>query len=1073
MASNATHKMTLGCIGWVLLLLQAASGCGGSDSDTQVDLLAVANAQPAEPERVSYNRDIRPILSDKCFACHGPDRAAREADLRLDQPEDGDDFFGAYSVIERGDPDASELIARVHSKKSRIVMPPPAFNVTLAEGEKELLSRWIEQGAVYESHWAFVSLADEIEAPEITDAKWGRDDLDRFVLARLEQEGVKPNKPASRSRWLRRVTYDLTGLPPSPDEVEAFVNDQDERAYEKVVDRLLVSPHFGEHMAAQWIDLARYADSYGYQSDLLSPTWPWRDWAVDVFNQNLPYDQFVIHQLAGDLLPNPTRDQRLATAFNRLHRMTNEGGSISEEWLNEYAADRVHTFGTAFMGMTFECARCHDHRYDPIEQDEYYQLYAFFNSIDEYGMYHDSGRVPTPSMLLPSDEQTKLWAALQQAVGEATSRHEAVVKQRSAEPFDAWLKSGDAKAELPGLQGHYPLDAIAEGNRLANTANAELPGSTNPANQIVAGKVGKALKFAGDTDASFGKVCGGLQPHDTFTASFWLKLPEQDMNGVVFHRTGGTDVGYHGTDLVLSEGRLQFRMIRFWPGNAIAVQTADPLPVDQWVQVTVTYNAGFSASGMAIYLNGQNASETLRDNLTKYPQHGGEGLTFDHRFRSPSIPGAVIDELRAYNRALTPIEARHLFDGKSLAAALDNGDKQALLAYYLSAIDTEFASSHQALVEANKQLLQFQTGLQEVPVMTDRDEPTPAYNLARGAYDAAKTEDNRVDRGTPRALLPLPKDAPRNRLGLAQWLTDPGHPLTARVAVNRLWMQCFGQGLVATPDNFGLQGALPSHPELLDYLSRDYIDSGWDTKAMLKRIVLSATYRQDSAVAQAQWKSDPTNQLLARGPSRRLSAEQLRDTALAASGLLNPTMGGPPVAPYQPPNLWRESNTMSPGFRQSVGKDLYRRSLYTIWKRTAPMPNMIAFDAPGREVCSAKRASTNTPIQALVLLNDVQFVEACRVLAERVLKDASDDKARLDRMFELLAGRSPDDQERELLTGLLQRQLTYYIAAPEEAKKLATRGEHKRDEAINVSHVAAWTTVAQVILNSDATVWRR
>ncbi len=1061
------------------LCVLALAGCDGGAADSAAELSLVAD-KPAQGERpISYNRDIRPILSDKCFACHGPDSASREAELRLDVAEDGNNFMGAMSVMKPGDPAASELVSRIHSTKAKLVMPPPAFKVTLSGEEKSLLNKWIEQGAKYEPHWSFVPLPDRVALPEVKNAGWVRDPLDRFVLAKLEQAGLSPNKEASRSRWLRRVTLDLTGLPPTPAEIEAFIADEQANAYEKVVDRLLASSRYGEHMAGQWIDLARYADSYGYQSDYLSPTWPWRDWAIRAFNDNLPYDRFLTEQLAGDLLPNATRDQKLASAFNRLHRMTNEGGSISEEWLNEYVSDRVITAGTAFMGLTLECARCHDHKYDPITQRDFYQFYAFFNSIDEFGMYmfQRDGFVPTPTVLLPTPEQDKQWDALKTKVADAERELIRVTQERSGQPMQDWLSSvtrADASPiAMPTPDAHYPLDVIGEGNTLANTIAADNPGKTHRDNTLVEGKVGMALKFAGDSSAVFEKALNGMRPEKPFTASFWIKVPKRYDSALIFHNSSGTDAGFNGSWFTIEQGRLQLVMARFWPGNALAVQTTQELPVDRWTQVTVTYDGTISATGMAIYLDGEIASQVLRDKLTKDPAQGGEKLIFDERMRTSTIPGSAIDELTLYKRALTAVEAKHLFDGQALSTAVEKQDAAALTDYYLAVVDEAYPAALANVSSERRALLDFQTKLFEVSVMEDLPEPTPAYVLARGAYDSPKTAENRVERNTPDSLPPMPRDAPRNRLGLSQWLTDPSHPLTSRVAVNRLWMQFFGNGLVGTPDDFGLQGSLPTHPELLDYLARQYIASGWDTKAMLRRIVLSAAYRQDSAASAQQRELDPGNELLSRGPARRLSGEMMRDTALAVSGLMNGEIGGPPVAPYQPPKLWNESNSMSPAYRQSVGKDLYRRSLYTVWKRTAPMPNMLAFDAPTREVCTAKRSSTNTPLQAMVLLNDVQFVEACRALAEQTLKAMQDDKDRLDQLFIGLTGRSPDETERSLLLGLLDRQLTYYSTAPDDAKKLRSQGEAKPDGSLEDAQVAAWTMVAQAVLNYDATVWRR
>jgi hypothetical protein len=930
-----------------------------------------------------------------------------------------------------------------------------------------------ENGAAWAPHWAFVAPV-ALEPPPVLDESWPRDEIDAFVLARLEADGIGPSPEADPLRLLRRVTLDLTGLPPTLAEIDAFCADDPATAYERAVDRLLASTRFGERMAVPWLDVARYADSYGYQSDLLSPTWPYRDWVIRAFNDNLPFDAFITHQLAGDLLPRPTRDQVLATAFNRLHRMTNEGGSIESEFRTEYAADRAHTFGTAFLALTFECARCHDHKFDPLSMREYYELLAFFNSIDEWGMYHDSSRVPTPSLLLPTPEQERVLA---DRAGDLRRAEEALDDAiRRAEPaFLDWLPEAPVTVPAPpGLVGRYPLDAIGPDGRLANTIDEANAGSTPGTNSLVEGVTGQALRFTGDDAASFPRIAGALEPWQPFTVAFQLRLPGGLDDCIIFHRSGGTDVGRFGTELALREGRLFLGTIRFWPGNAIAIETIDRVPADTWMHVTARSEATGSAAGLAIFIDGEPArTRIVADRLVHDPGAGGHGITFGARFRDSGLAGGAIDELHVFDRALATIEVRHLHDRTALDEALAARDATALRPYYDAAIDETVAAARAARGAALRGLLAARNGVAEIMVMEETPTPRETFVLARGEYDAPTTDADRVQRQVPAILPPLP-DGPRDRLALARWLIEPEHPLTARVAVNRFWQVFFGRGLVSTSENFGLQGGVPSHPALLDRLAVDFVDSGWDVKALCRRIVTSATYRQASTTRPGLAAIDPENALLARGPSGRLPAEMIRDLALSASGLLEETMYGPPVSPYQPAGLWRESNSMSPAYRQSVGTALHRRSLYTIWKRTAPIPNMLVFDAATREVCTVRRATTNTPLQAFVLLNDPQFVEAARVLAERMLAEGGDDDAdRVTFAFRLLTGRPPAPPERALLVALYAEQRDVFAADPDAPGRFLAVGEHPVDPALDPVETAAATVVAQTILNLDATVWKR
>jgi hypothetical protein len=1024
---------------------------------------------------LQYNRDIRPILSDRCFRCHGPDKGSRKVGLRLDQPEGA---FGPRRdpdehAIVPGQPGQSLVARRIFSQDPDDIMPPPASYLTLTAAEKDTLRSWISQGATYEPHWAFIPLPSSVAVPDVKDRKWPRNEIDHFIAARLEKAGLKPSREAGKTRWLRRVTYDLNGLPPTPAEVDAFLADTSPAAYEKVVDRLLASPHFGQRVAAPWLDAVRYADSYGYQSDQLCPTWPYRDWVVEAFNRNLPYNEFLTEQLAGDLLPHPTRSQRLATAFNRLHRQTNEGGSIEDEWRAEYVADRVNTFSYAFLALTFECARCHDHKFDPLSQRDYYSLSAFFNSIDEYGLYNDSDHVPTPSLLLPTPAQEKAMAATAAALTNSAQAFRTVTA--AAEPaFQSWLRQSNLCAELPGLVAHFTFDTLTATNHFANELNTNLSGSLG-SNTLVPGKWGHAVQFTGDDDLDFPGLIGSFQPWDQYSVVFWLRLPESLTNGVIFHRSDGTDVGFHGVELSLENGRLFFTITRFWPGNALAVRSQEIVPREQWAQIGVSYDGSGDAAGMRLFIDGTAATaEIVRNHLYKSPQNGGSGLAFAARFRSPGLKDAALDELRVYDRPLAPIEFAQLHDGRSLQDATASRNAVALQDFYLAALSSPLAEARASRAEALKRFLETCNPVQETSVMEEEREPRPAYLLARGRYDAPKTAQTRVPRATPAALPPFPAGAPRDRLGLAQWLTQPDHPLTARVAVNRYWQMLFGRGIVSTPENFGVQGAVPTHPELLDWLARDFVNSGWDTKALLKKIVLSATYRQNSALRPDLREKDPENLLLARGPSQRLPAEMIRDTALAASGLLMDKLGGPPASPYMPGDLWRESNTMSPAYHQSLGGDLYRRSLYTVVKRTAPMPDMSAFDTPSREVCVLKRSATGTPQQAFVLLNDTQFVEAARVLAEKALEQAGPStRKRIDFVFRRLTGREPDARESALLAALWREQAAIFSQQPGRARNLVTLGDSMADPSLDVVELAAATELTQAILNLDATVWKR
>ncbi len=1027
-----------------------------------------ARSASKQEQIVRFNRDIRPIFSENCFTCHGPDHNKRMAGLRLDLGSEA----MARGVLTPGKPEKSILIARILAKGSGI-MPPIFTHKHLSAAQKNLLVRWVKQGGKFEPHWSLVPLAAHVSLPKVKDAVWCRNEIDMFVRAKLEQTHIHPSAEATKADWMRRVTLDLTGLPPKLSDVDKFLVDHSNEAYSRVVDAALSSPSYGEKMALPWLDAARYADSYGYQSDQLCPTWPYRDWVVKAFNNNLSYDKFITWQLAGDLLPNATREQKLATAFNRLHRMTNEGGSVAEEWRMEGVADRVKTFGTAFLGFTLECAHCHDHKYDPITQKDYYALSSFFNNIDEYGLYDRADIVPSPTLLLPTPQQEKDAFAAKNALIQSETEIKQIRQGREA-ALQKWL-SEPHQALMSDLTGRFDFENF-DGATLKNL----VPGSKQNGERLdevklVPGLIGKAAMLEGDNNVHFPDL-GRFDRSDAHTISFWLKdTLHLDLPAVVFQACEGTDVGPVGYDLLIQNGKLAARIFRHWPGNAIAIRTLQPISKDTWTHVAVSYDGSSHAAGLNITVNGKRAdTEVVRDRL--YKSIGRHPLIFGQRFRDRGFKGGLLDELSIFNRNLSPIELAQLYDGHSLSDALADPQKHEaqLREYYLSAIDPDTRKSFAMLTKSREKLVSGEDLQYEVATMEEMPQVRPTYLLARGRYDSPTSAANLVTRSTPSNLSPFPAGLRKDRLGLAEWLTEPNHPLTSRVAVNRIWSVFFGKGLVETAEDFGVQGKAPSHPELLDWLARDFIRSGWDVKRVVKRIVLSSTYRQASALRSDLREKDPMNVLLARGPSERLSAEAIRDTALFASGLLDEKLGGPPVSPYQPGDLWRESNSMSPAYQQSIGGDLYRKSLYTVWKRTAPMTNMSAFDAGTREVCVARRQITNTPLQALVLLDDPQFVEAARVVGERVLREGGATPAEKARYtFRLLAIREPTPDETKLLAALYEDQLASFLKEPEMASKLIKIGDSKPTSSLPAAELAAATVLAQTVLNLDATIWKR
>jgi hypothetical protein len=1022
-------------------------------------------------ETISFNRQVRPLLSDRCWACHGPDEKTRKAKLRLDT-EDG--MFGKKGVIAAGNPAASELYKRIASEDPDEKMPPPDSHLSLDTQEIELLRRWIEQGAKWEKHWAFLPPVKPA-VPQLKNDFWPRNEIDRFILARIEKAGLQPAPEAPRERLIRRLAFDLTGLPPTLEQVDAFLNDHSESAYEKVVDQFLNSSAYGERMTVDWLDLARYSDTFGYQADRYRAMWPWRDWVIKAFNENMPYDRFATWQLAGDLLPNATREQILATGFNRHHMQTEEGGSVEEEFRVSYVVDRVNTMGTAFLALTFECSRCHDHKYDPIRQKDFYSLYSFFNNIDESGQTsHFTDSMPVPTLLLSDAETDKKLTSLKEKILEKERQYSALrLNARGA--FEGWLAARPKEPVLSGLVAAFSFEEIKE-NKSVNDADKNKPASAVENPQIVEGGYrGKAAALNGENGFTFNGL-GEFSRVDPFSISIWIRTPVLPKRAVIFHRSmAALDAASRGYEMLLEEGKISLGLHHMWPGNALKIRSKAVLGTNQWVHLVMTYDGSSRAEGIKLFWNGERTeTETIRDNLWKdiTYERGSPQLAIGYRFRDNGFRDGLVDEFKVFNRTLTEIEVQHLHGSNALNDALAAEKPKAienLFDYYLAHFNPIYQKHLRDLRELRAEQGRTINPIPEAMVMREMNQPRPAFVLKRGAYDAP---GEAVTMSTPAAILPFDSKFPRNRLGLAQWLFASDNPLAARVAVNRLWQTMFGRGLVSTSDNFGSQGEQPTHPELLDWLAKDFQDRGWDIKRMLRMMALSATYRQNSTGSSESLSKDPENKLLARAPGYRLSAEKLRDNALAASGLLAVQIGGPPVKPYQPDGLWEEKSGAR--YERDKGDGLYRRSLYTFWKRTSPPPTMMAFDAAERNVCIVQRQVTSTPLQSLILLNDPQFTEAARWLAERMFKrGGSSIQAQLSYLFRTLTGRIPKESEMLVLEKMYREQHELFARDQQETLKLLTVGEKANDPSIHPVDLAAASVVANALLNFDDVIIRR
>ena len=1036
-------------------------------------LLLSVGAAASLPDQVRFNRDIRPIFSDKCYTCHGPDVSNRKTPLRFDTPEGAQQDLGGRSAIVPGDLGKSTLIARL-TTDDPIRRMPPAYegHDKLSEREIDLVKRWIEQGAEWQSHWSFIP-PERPSLPAVARPNWPVNGIDHFVFGHLEREGLTPSPEAERATLIRRVTLDLTGLPPTPGEVDAFLNDTSPNAYEKVVDRLLQSPRYGERMAVRWLDSARYADTNGYQTDAERYMWRWRDWVIEAFNSNMPFDQFTVDQIAGDMLPDPSLDQLIATGFNRNHRGNGEGGIIDAEYAVEYVVDRVETTSTVWLGLTMGCARCHDHKYDPFTQKEFYKFFAYFNNVPEKGKAFKYGNSP-PFIPAPTREQLEQLGGLdgkiveaQQAFDELRSEVEAAREKWEQSlrrsDFVDWTLNAD-------LVSHHRFDGAIAG---------ETPGSPDARAKLVdglpqfkKGKVGQASAFDGKSFVDAGDVANYRFEED-FTLSAWIYPTAAD--GAIVTRTHETPSEIRGYGIYLAGGKVQFNLVTRWLDDCTRVETAQPLALNRWHHVTAIYDGSRLAKGAVVYVNGKPVKMSVVVDALNAPF----GVKAPLRIGAVDGPGprfqGLIDDVRVYDRALKPDEIAVVATEAPLTKIARikptkrtrAQDDKLRLAFLDEYAPTNIRDAWETLSQARQKREEFADSFPTVMVMKEREELRPTHLLVRGAYDAP---GETVTPGVPAALPTLPNDLPNDRLGFARWLVSPSNPLTARVTANRFWQSYFGTGIVKTVEDFGSQGEWPLHMELLDWLATEFVASGWDIKGLQKTIVMSATYRQSSKVSPDAVKQDPENRLMARGPRMRLPAEVVRDQALAVSGLLVEELGGPSVKPYQPEGLWQEL-AGGKGYPQDHGDKLYRRSMYTFWKRAVPPPQMLNFDSAGREACTVRQTRTNTPLQALNLMNDVTFVEAARKLAERMMTEGGNTpRDRIGYGYRLTTAHHLEEKEQEILLGSYHHYRDNYETDRRAALDLVKQGESPRNEALDLAELASYTTVASLILNLDETI---
>jgi hypothetical protein len=1034
------------------------------------------------PGALEYNRDIRPILAENCFACHGPDSAARKASLRIDRREDAIDA----GVIVPGKPAESEMLNRILSDNEDEIMPPLKTRKKLTDAQKQKIRKWIAEGAEYEPHWSFIA-PTRPKVPEVRNKAWVRNPIDNFILAELEKNGLAPAPEADRRTLARRLSLDLRGLPPEPAEVEAFVNDTSPNAYEKFVDKLMATPQWGEHRGRYWLDYARYGDTHGIHIDNYREIWAYRDWVINAFNANQPFDQFTIEQLAGDLLPSPSLDQRIATGFNRCNITTSEGGAIDEEYLVLYARDRTETVAAVWMGLTAGCAVCHDHKYDPISQRDFYSLSAFFNNTTQNAMDGNVHNTP-PIIPVPRVEDRSRYEAIARDLSLARKR----LDERKAEvrpAFDAFVATATeasvlGRNPLAGLKFHAPLTE-GDGGKASLAVDGQIRSAAigNGYSWAMGQRAGKALQVKQTGSAIAVPDAGDFDRAQPFTASAWIKLTRRNSGGAVVARMDPKSK-YRGWDLWIEGDKPGFHLINAFPEDALKVVGTSGLPVNQWAHVAVAYDGAAKPSGVSLYVNGVRQATTIQYDSLKSTTKTSVPLTIGTRHGTERLVGAAIEDVRLYDRALAPAEIEQLVRSGAAADALAKPAAQRTEKELTAAFDWWLGTFDEPTREVGREIVRLQAEDAAIRargtiahVMNEKKSEPGAFILYRGEYDKRRDP---VKADTPASLPAMSAGLPHNRLGLAKWLLSPEHPLTSRVTANRFWQEVFGTGLVKTSGDFGIAGELPRHPELLDWLAVEFREPtwnlcceappGWDVKQFFKLLVTSATYRQSAVATKEKLEKDPDNRLLSRGPRFRMDAEMIRDNALAASGLLVRKIGGPSVKPYQPEGVWEAvamigSNTRD--YKRDSGENLYRRSMYTFWKRSAPPAAMEVLNAPNRETCTVRRDRTNTPIAALLTLNDVQFVEAARVLAQKALASASSDDGRIDFIAKRLLARPFRPLELAIVKESLGDLRENYMQKPADAKQLVAFGESKADPAIHPVDLAAWTMLVNQLMNLD------
>jgi hypothetical protein len=1073
------------------------------------------------PDQIDYNFHVKPILADRCYACHGPDEGSRKAGLRLDVEEEA--FMKLASgkrAFSKGSLNGSEVYHRMISQDKETVMPPPESNLYLSPKEIATIAKWVEQGAEWKQHWSFL----KVENPDIPELEeeWKRNNpIDNFIQAELLNQNLTPNPIADKERLLRRVTLDLTGLPPTIAEIDAFLKDESKDAFEKVVNRLLSTQENAERLTMEWMDIARYADSHGVSFDGYREMWPYRDWVIEAFKSNIPYSDFITKQVAGDLLPNSTAQDKLATAFYRLNPMEASAGSIQEEYRVEYVAERTATTGTAFLGLTIGCARCHDHKFDPISQKNFFQLSAFFNSVDEFGLGPtDLNRAPT--LLLFKEGQTQTLDSLDLLIQEKENE---LKRLQASQIKDYVAEIGEIK-KIENEIGAYSFESFEKIKRVKKDRNpfaeeqaeeykkktakekAKIDSLKEVAKkkkkteyeevlildknkvseatlgvELLDGKQGKGVAFDNDFDYVSLKKVGFFDQYDAFSASVWINPTKEETIHVknVMGNSGNFLGFYRGWEMILdSANHLSLRLIHRLPDDYIEVVTTSAVGVDRWSQVGFTYDGSGKAAGVALFINGEKqkieiGSDKLTRSILPIEEYTSKLDTLSLRLGKsyrlftfdPGIFKGMMDEVKIYDRMLTSVEMASLagIDKKTFPTSTAKE-------YYLEKEKSGIALRNE-IRDLRKKKISLLGGVQEVMVMEDMPEPRQTYLLSRGIYN---DYGEKVEPSTPENVLPFPEEYPQNRLGLAKWLVNRENPLTSRVIINRYWQMIFGTGIVKTSGDFGIQGDLPTHPELLDWLANEFMESDWNLRKMLKLMVMSATYQQSSFADSEKYEADPDNKYYSRSSSYRLPAEFIRDNALASGGILVKKIGGPSVKPYQPEGLWEELGDFSfklHKYKQDSGANLHRRSMYTFARRFSPAPYMITFDAGNREICITKRVNTNTPLQALNLLNAPQFVEASRFMSERVIKEKEtlDDRLRLS--FRLATGVTPNERLLKTLREHYESAFKHFKENPLSADSLLAVGDLPRDIRLDKTQAAAMTVVANSILNFDETYMKR